>query len=74
MTRRVIPTDDNPWALTPSEIRALEATIRYGNYKIVAWNLGISVRTVEMAMRGARRKMRTHTIGCAVTWTKRHSE
>jgi FixJ family two-component response regulator len=51
----------NPWGLTPRESEVMSLLVTTGMEKIVAADLGISVKTVAELMRRAKGKMKAKT-------------
>lgn len=61
----------NPWNLTNREQTVLLEISRVGSSKLAAKEMGISFRTVEIYLRRAREKMRTHhTVLAVLMWDR----
>jgi DNA-binding NarL/FixJ family response regulator len=61
----------NPWGLTPREAQVMDLMLARGSVKGVAKSLGLSIHTVIMYMREARRKMAPpHKLGHFIAWDR----
>ena len=47
----------NPWGLTPAEERAMDAVCEHGSQKVAAYELRLSLKTVENQCSSAGRRM-----------------
>ena len=72
MPAKTQPSVNNPWALSACEIRTLELLIELGSQKAVARALGLSLRTVEVALANVCGKMGESTMRCALIWSSRN--
>ncbi len=55
------PEAGNPWGMTAAQMGALQSMVRLGCYKLVARELGVSTRTVQEHITGARLHMHAAT-------------
>jgi DNA-binding CsgD family transcriptional regulator len=60
---------ENPWNLTPGEVRVMDAYIKDGNYKRVCDVLKIGPSSMSSHMTDAKRKMKVpHSAQAAIKW------
>lgn len=52
----------NPWNLTPTELAVMRAYIEGGWTKGIAYDMGVSVKTIETHTCNARKKMGVQTL------------
>jgi predicted DNA binding protein len=65
------PMTYNPWGLTPRQIDACDALLKYGRVTKVAKDLGISVKAAEQHLQIAREKaLLTNNILLAVAYSR----
>jgi FixJ family two-component response regulator len=64
-------TKTNPWGLSPMQCSALAAVATAAVQKIAARELGISNRTLEVHLHGARSRMGVHhTLHAVLAWDR----
>ena len=63
---------ENPWNLTPPQILVIEALTQFGATKLIAKNLGLSVKAVENYRANIRRRMRVTNMTLAAVMWDRH--
>lgn len=64
---------DNPWNLTPAEVKALDLVIQHFGSNAASRVTGISLRTIETQLRRARARMGVPTydrLGYVLLWDR----